>query len=466
MNNKLEVYILLFVLTITIAGGSILYLFNIAKGSDVPLAKEYLIPRPLISGYHEYAVLTFNLVNHQVFSQSRVAPFEPDVFRTPGYPVFMIPSYAIFGNFYLVLVEQVIMLFLTAILIFKMANKLIGQKWAKVLTTLYLFLPSTVLSASYLDNENLFVFIFVIALYLFFFSEMKNFYLKWALTGFLLALSAYIRPASLYILFFFVPAYFLFFIKWSEISRKHLIATALLILVFMGTLAPWCIRNKYKTGIFAFTSTGPLVLFSQNAGIFYQTMNGLTFDEALYALEDMAGIPRGPIPVELKYYDVMKKVALEVIFAHPFRYTFFHLSSSVSFFTSSSAHVYWRFVKDIQPDFYLTAEPYLIQALNPFSWPLLVTVVKNHGWRLVDNTFWAIITLLAFASVWWSKNVRLSRMFLAIIFYFAFVTGPMSYARYRMPVEPLLLICAFGTVAFLWSRHKERSFEKINLKAI
>lgn len=458
LNKTLKIYILLFLITIITAGGSILYLYNVTKNSSTLAARQY--PAPNINNSYETSLMAVNLVDHHIFSMSTATPFKPDVFRTPGHSVFLAPFYVIFGNFHPVLMAQVLCLFLVVVLIFKMANKLVPEKWALSLAILYLFLPGTMLSASYLGNENLFVFIFVVALYLFFFSEMKNMYLKWALTGFLLALSAYVRPASQYILIFFIPAYFIFYLKKSEITSKHFVAALLLILVFMGTLAPWCMRNYRLTGVFSFNSTSSFVLFRQNAAQFYQTLTGLSPGASRYALEEMAGIPIGPVPIDLKYEKVMKKVALEVIFAHPFRYAIFHLSSFISFFTASGAHDYWRFVKDIQPGFNPPAEPSLIQALNPFSWPMVVTVFKNHGWRLFENSFWAIIALLVFVGVWRSKDVRLSRMFLVVILYFAFVTGPMAYARYRIPVEPLLLISAFSTVAFFWPIFKSKWLKK------
>lgn len=454
ISRKFKIYILLFAVAVVTAGGSITYLSDVAKNSGTLAGRQY--PAPHINNSYETSLMAINLVDHHVFSRSETAPFEPDVFRTPGHPIFLAPFYAIFRSFYPVLFAQVLCLFFTVIFIFKMALKLMPEKWAFAVSILYLFLPSTMLSASYLGNENLFVFIFVSAMYLFFFSEMKSIYLRWALTGFLLALSAYVRPASQYILVFFIPAYFIFYLKRKEITRKHFIAVGLMILVFAGTLAPWCIRNKKLTGIFTFNSTSSLVLFRQNAAQFYQTVSGLGPGASRYALEEMAGIPIGPVPVDLKYEGVMKKVALDVIFAHPFRYAIFHLSSFISFFTSSGAHDYWRFVKDTQPGFNPPAEPSLIQALNPFSWPTVIIVFKNHGWRLIENSFWAIIALLVFAGVWWSKNVRLARVFLAIILYFAFVTGPMAYARYRIPVDPLLLVSAFSTAWFLWSRYKKK----------
>jgi len=443
-------YVFLFAVTVLTAGGSILYLSYVAHTSDTKVASEY--PAPSLSVAYDSAIGAINLVDHGVFSRSTTSPFVPDMWRTPGHPFFVAPFYAIFGNFYPVLIAQVFILFLTVILIFKMAKRVIGQKWALVLSVLYLFLPTTMLSTSALLNENLFVFVFVIALYIFFFSELKNIYVRWAFTGFLFALTVYIRPASMYFLLFFIPAYFAFYMPWSEFSRKYIFAALIMIAAFLGTLAPWCVRNKIEFDSWQFASTGPFFLFRQNATQFYEGYNGISNLEARYALEDMAGIPRGPVPSDPKYSAVMQKVALEVIFAHPFRYAIWHLSTFIPFFTSSGANDYWVFVNNMGPNYNRPPEPSLIQALHPFKFSVLIIVLKNHGWTLLENIAWCLIALLVLIGLWRSKNIQLARIFFAIVLYFAFVTGPGAHARYRVPVEPLLLISAFSAASYLWEK--------------
>ncbi len=451
MSNK-KIYLILLIVTIITSGSSIWYLTTVAHNSNTENAKAY--PGNLTSTAHDNVVLTENLVNQRVFSLAEKPPFTPTSWRTPGYPLFALPFYLAFNSFYPILFVQILTLFITVILIFKMVEKMTASSyWALGASIVYLLLPDTMLAASAITTENLFVFFFIIALYLFFFSEQKNIYLKGALTGFLLALATYVREASFYILLFFIPAYFLLYLKPTEISRKHIITGFLIVLIFASSVLPWFIRNEKVFGVFAFASTGSNVLLRQNAAQFYQSISGLNAVDSRNALLKMAGLPPGTVPNNFESAPALTKVALEVIAAHPFRYALFHLSTFIPFFTSSGAHEYWRFTEDMRPDFNPQPEPSLIQALNPFSLSILMTVIKNHGWDLLENIFWAIIALLALAGAWWSKDLRLNRMFLAIIFYFAIITGPLAHARYRIPVEPLLLLCAFSAAHFIWSRY-------------
>lgn len=464
MSNTIKIYISFLLLCVIFVGGSILYLSNVAKNADTPVARLYPASNVGAGGVTiDNLVLAKNIVENKVFSRSLTAPFEPDVWRTPGYPIFVAFFYALFNSFYPVVVAQIFTLFLTVILIFKMSKKLLGQRWALALSILYIILPDTILSASALFNENIFMLLFMSSIYVFFFKEFKNIYIKWALTGFLLALTVYVRPASLYLLIFFIPAIFIFYLRRNEINAKHFFAALFMIIAFLGTLLPWCIRNQREVGVFSFASTGPYVLFRQNAAQFYASLNGIDNVAARKALLQMAGIPEGTvgglIPQDLKYSEAMKKTAISVILSNPFKYAVFHLSSFIPFFTSSGANEYSRFVHDMLPNYDPGYEPSLIQALNPFSWSVLIVVIKNHGWTLVENSFWALVALLAFLSVRYSKDAKLMRVFIVIVFYFAIVTGPIAHARYRIPVEPLLLIAAFSSTSYFYLRYKNKGLQ-------
>lgn len=443
-------YLILLIISLLAAGSSIAFLSHTAQ----------LIPAPypaLETGMSdEYARLTRNLVHDQMFSMSTTSPLTPDAWRTPGYPAFIAPFYMLSGSFYPVLFAQILVLFATTVLLYRMSLTLLSPRWALGLSVLYILLPDTLLSVSSLLTENVFVFLFMSAIYICFFSQIGHLYVRWPLAGFLLALTVYIRPASLYIMLFLIPGYFLLYLPWREIRLRNVVAGALTVLVFAGTLMPWCIRNQQVLGVFTFASTGPYVLFRQNAVQFYEGLHDIPNLEARYALEDMAGVPRGPVPMDPKYSAALQHVALKVILEHPVRYAFFHATTFIPFFTSSGINDYWRFVQDMNPDTVIPPEPSLLQAIHPFSLPTLLIVLKNHGWTLVENAFWGTTTLLMLLGLWYSKNRRLMWMLFVIIMYFAAVTGPIAHARYRVPADPFILLIAASALSTLSERYRER----------
>ena len=451
-----KLYLLIFAVCILAGGASIGYLTYVAKTSGTPMAQGYPTPDATMPG--EFATLTINMVDRGVFSMATTSPYTPNMWRTPGYSVFLAPFYAFTGSFYPALFAQILLVFLTTVLVFKIARRFMNEKWALGLSLLYIILPTTLLSVATIMNETLYTLVLVGAIYLFFFSEVKNMYAKWALTGFLLALAAYIKPGSLYILFFFLPAYFVLYLPWKEVSRKHFYAALLMVVVFAGTLAPWCLRNHAVLDSWQFASTSAFQIFRHNATQFYEAYHDIPNIEARYALQDMAGMPHGAVPLDMKYAEVMKKVALQVIFEHPFSYAVFHLSTFIPFFASSGLIDYERYVYVMLPEFSSAEEPSLLQAIHPLSIPLLMTVLSNHGWTLVENSAWALITLLTVLGLWRGKDVRLARMLFALALYFAVVTGPIAHARYRAPIEPFLLIGAVATVVYYVEKRKENKF--------
>jgi len=447
-------YLALFIVTVVLAGANIGYFSWIAHTSPSPVAKQY--PAVSTDEELEFATLAINMVDHHAFSLSTTSPYLATAWRPPGYPAFIAPFYAVFHSFYPVLYVQVLLLYLTVLLIYAIARRVIGDRPAFWLCILYLCLPDTLLSASTLLSENLFMLVFMAALYIFLSPKVQNLYAKWALTGFLLALATYVRVPSLYLLAFFIPAYFLFYLPWKDFSKRYVLAALCMIIAFAATLAPWCIRNEMHFGDSSFTSASAFELFKQNAGRFYEGISGSTHDETIATLEAKAGIPVGDVPTDLTYAPAMKRVALEVIFSHPYRYAFFQASAMVPFFFSPGAHDYWRFVMDMMPDFNPPPEPSFVQALNPLSIPLLITVFENHGWFLLENFFWLGVFLLVLLGLWKSRDTRQARFFFAIMIYFALITGPVAHARYRIPVEPLLLLGAFSAAVY-WLDERRRT---------
>jgi 4-amino-4-deoxy-L-arabinose transferase-like glycosyltransferase len=448
-------WVLLLSATILIAGGNIFYLTWIAHHTESPVGKAY----PAVPSDNEidFATLATNLVDHGTFSMSTSVPYELDSLRTPGYPLFIAPFYALFHSFYPVLIFQILTLFLTVILLFEMAKRVVGEKIALALCTLYLILPDTMISVSTLMVENVFTLVFMAALYLFFFSKIEDQYMRWGATGILFALATYIRPASLYVLVFFIPAYFLFYLPWKEFSRKYAVAALIMIAAFGGTLLPWYVRNEVQLGTASFSSVGPFVLFRQNASQFYEAFHNISYLDARYTLEDRAGIPHGPVPDDLAHAAILQKVALEVITEHPFRYAIFHVTGFIPFFTGSGAHDYGWLIRNMSEwPFNPAPEPSLMQALHPFNMSLLITDIENHGWFLLENAFWGLTMLLIVVGLWRSKNRRLAWMFFAIMLYFAAITGPIGHARYRIPVEPLMLVSAFSAGAYLFEHRKQK----------
>jgi hypothetical protein len=90
----------------------------------------------------EYYNIARNLLGHAAFSSAEAPPFVPDTWRTPGYPLFLAASMVVVGSSpaALVVVQQVLSV-LSAVLLFQIARRHIGDRRAAIVAVLFLIEP-------------------------------------------------------------------------------------------------------------------------------------------------------------------------------------------------------------------------------------------------------------------------------------------------------------------------------------
>lgn len=457
--HSLRPFLILFVIALLGGSASIGFLSWFSQTRGTPEARAY--PAQGLTMEGENATMAMNLFDRGVFSRATTSPYAPDAWRTPGYPLFIGTFYALTGSFYPALFAQVLISFLSAALLFIMVRRYAGERWALGIAIAYLVLPDTFYSTSLLLVENLSTFLMLAGIYIALFRESGNEYLRLGAAGLLFAAATYVRPSFLYLPILFIPAYVFVFVPWRAVSRKHVVAALLFIALFAGTLLPWYLRNERVFGIPTFTSTGADVMFRENIARFYASLTGMNQLQARYALEKQFGISEGPAFFDPPSDRAKQEASLSVIIAHPIRYALFHATGFIPFLTGSGARMYSREVHNMIPGYDPALEPALTEALNPFSWRLLGIDLENHGWFLLENAFWIVVTLLAFLGLRYAPDRRMIGMVLIVIAYLAIVSGPIGYARYRIPVDPLLLLAAGTTLAALIQTYRERREKSI-----
>ncbi|MBI2406414.1 MAG: glycosyltransferase family 39 protein, partial [Candidatus Harrisonbacteria bacterium] len=81
----------------------------------------------LVDATH-YTTLAKNIADGNGFSLSAVAPYAPDAYRTPGYPLFLAAFYKLFGTFWPANLVQVFLNALVPVMIFWLAWKVAGDR--------------------------------------------------------------------------------------------------------------------------------------------------------------------------------------------------------------------------------------------------------------------------------------------------------------------------------------------------
>jgi 4-amino-4-deoxy-L-arabinose transferase-like glycosyltransferase len=201
-----------------------------------------------------YDALGWNLVNGHGFSASAGPPYEPLVFRTPGYPAFLAGIYAIAGHSpNAVRWTQIVLSVLTCFLLYALAARLMRPGAALLAAALYAISPAAAWFTSLLLTESNQAFLLVLAIYLVCVcASAKRWYLYVGL-GVVLAVAALSRPD------YELLAVPLLAVLWlsAGFSRAVALRIGAAFVCFCALLVPWMWRNEARFGEFTLaTGTG------------------------------------------------------------------------------------------------------------------------------------------------------------------------------------------------------------------
>jgi hypothetical protein len=189
----------------------------------------------------EYHQIALNLLQHDSFSADQGPPYEPTLFRTPGYPLFLAAIYGlIHESIRAVWIVQVMLFWLSARLVSLIASQLFSGQVALIagnLTLLYLPLISLV---PYHLTEVLssFLLVCVLGLFLRINSDTSRL-LPSALCGVTLALLVLVRPSYSLLFSGLLP-----FFPWRARRQQVLRNAMCLLLTLAVPLGYWMIRNS------------------------------------------------------------------------------------------------------------------------------------------------------------------------------------------------------------------------------
>lgn len=313
---------------------------------------------------------------------------------------------------------------------------------ALVTAVAYTFLFYRLYTPNLFLADTLFNFLFT----LFIFYFLKNVldqgdinYKKSALSGFLLGVVTLTRPITQFFVLF--PVLFLILTN-RKLLRKFFVSAGVFVFVFLSVLSPWFIRNYILFNRVFLSSIGDYHTFVSYVGPWQVYRENIT---------RMAGAERIKKYVEEKYgdmamYDIEKSRALSKeakgkILEAPLSYAFFHLSSVPVFFLNNDIILVLRQAFKISLPDVFAAEKVLtgnfsaiFDIVRKFNPAVLFLFFGSYAFIFLKSVLGVGI------AVYLSYRGNLKALFcLATIFYFALIVGFEGQARFRLPVESLLL---------------------------
>ena len=384
--------------------------------------------------------------------------YVPQTERVPLYHIFLIPFRWMFGDSVLApLIGQAVMDSLTCVVIASL-GALLGASTGLVSGILAAVWPNFIVHSGMILGDTLFV--FFIALILFFSARflMRCDLRDLILVGFLCGLATMTRPVALFLPFAMaVVAPFVGY--WHGRSRRFLWATPFLLLsVALLPSVPLAMRNYVQFDTFQLTAQGGSHMLHWVVGHIKADVEGRTFEDIAAELNE--GLER---------HFQANGIASESL--SPFEkssHTFAFASAELSKFRLGVVlRVLARnAVLGVAAPAILTDPRIRKQQSGSYYnvearglWARVVQFVEGNNPNYLFWFFGALIIgfigclLQLFGFVMLARRATLASCFAALaICYFLLANGPVSLPKYRLPYEPVLIVCQAIAMLWIWRR--------------
>ncbi|HLJ86680.1 MAG TPA: glycosyltransferase family 39 protein [Candidatus Angelobacter sp.] len=401
---------------------------------------------------------------HGSFSISGV----PEIFRTPGYPLLLIPAVAS-GHFLMAaLIENLLMSLAAGTLVWKIAKTLFpgsnAPVWAVVF---YCFEPIGFMSSEKLLSETAFTLGILLFVWLMLRFCSSPTYGRAAACAIALAISTYIRPVSLYLGLCFAVVLLVSLRRLVWHRRISLSLTFLLVFSFL--IAPWIVRNSIKAEYKGFSCAGDWGLYFFSVAAIESKLEHRSFVEtqkALGHLDAYAYFHVHPEQISWSPGRVARwygSEAHKIVAAHWLTYLPIHARGCATVMFDPyvteilrSAKLYPQvggLLNRLQEEGIIRSLLWLMQNYPVTALMLPLLMIQLLTYYLLGGL--ALRRLPAETSL----------ILLAISLYFVVIAGfPAAVGRYRAPFIPLICICAGAELAF-WLAPKDVKMNDVKMKA-
>lgn len=410
----------------------------------------------LVMGYHpdgvfgdsdssEYHRLALNLLQHGTFSQSPQPPYEPEVLRTPAYPLMLAGFYGIFGVQPVIIVFFQIALSVATIFIgFKIATVLLHEQ-AGLLTALLLAAdPVSVYHTQVLLTETAFTTSVSLCLLLFLHALMNPSRWHWSAgASTCLALATYIRPTSYY--FGFILPLIFFTMTFPTIGWRRATKSALVFLSLYAVLTGgWQLHNYLQTGSIEFSQMTNRYLFVAKAAGIVAMRDDLSIEDAQQHLasehfQSISPDLRAASPT--RFFESQGKYAVAIIAEHPALFLWATLKGVLAslFGPSNLSHLFGLDSVELRQsllkgDFSKFSYRHWTMAFSSWIYGVGFLIILYLG-----------VLLLIVRRGFFSQGMAL--LLFTVLYVLVISSGPEAYSRFRLPVMPAL--CVMAAAGFL-----------------
>lgn len=449
----------LIVLAILVAGiyvPSFFYLRHVDRTTtgldDIP---SHAFPIHESDSLH-YTTLAQNIVHSHVFSTDEVPPFTLNTFRTPGYPLFVAGILVLHLPLETVIVLQWIMVFFAAWLIYRMSSMVLPENassyYALIPPILYILSPTNIFYANIIMSEVLCTLLLLLVVYILFCMKQKPWW-TYVVAGVLMGYTILTRSIVIGLpILFSIGLY----IWWRRGTRKINIYKhiATFIVTTVIVCIPWVARNHAVAGVWGFSALPALNLYQYNLDYF--THVRFSEEEADRIMADlraqMGGLSNADMN-NIEYSGQILSASIQFLRNHAISYATYHVIASGRSLIVSGFKSVVTYESEVLSDRWGYSDTVMIDtsdALAQGNWNALRTVITQQGLFLGEVVAWFFLLVCGVGMICIKRtNIRMyGIVYIVIIGYFGCMIGPVAIPRYRLPIEPFILIAALPVCVY------------------
>jgi hypothetical protein len=385
----------------------------------------------------------------------------PEIVRTPGYPIFLIPGLFLGNVEIITILLQVVLGCLSTYLIFKIAHILFNNtRTSWFCGFLYAIEPISILYTNKILTETIFTSTILLFLYfiLHYFVNKSLFYLISASVA--LSVATYVRPIS-YLLPLIVTVFLFIFICLNRRNvQLLLIHSFIFLLSSMIITGLWQLRNKIETGYSGFSGISDVSFF------FYQAASVLAKQQNIpyYTMQDRLGYSSRDIYL-LNHYEqrtwpysqqlrYMRNEGIKILFNNPLIYLKIHIKGMLLILFDPGATDYLKLF-----NLYPESGGLLGFIIDEGIVKSITTLAQEKPLVFWSNVFLGLnlmvylgLSIIALAAKNFVSNFQIVFLLNIGLYYFIISGGPQGLNRFRHPLMPLICILSGYSLALIVER--------------
>jgi hypothetical protein len=438
-------------------------LFALAAATPRPQFRE-----PDSEGY-------VRLATHWLENGCFGAPGEPEIVRTPGYPLLLLAGAAVHRLDAVTIALQIVLAGATVWLTHRTALHL-RMTSAASLTAAWLYAcePISIIYASKILSETLFTTLLATVLWLIARYAQSRHWRDLMAAAVATAAAAYVRPIAYYLPGWIGLLLLVVFWRGDERPRRLVLQAVAFVVLAMSLLAPWQIRNHWQTGYAGFAAIADINLYYYEALPVLADARGLGPAEREHERIDAGSnaltvyLRRHPEQAgwsPARRYQFLRREAMAIIRAHPLDWSRLHFVGVFHTLSDSGRNAWLAFFGLAD-----TAAPSKPAPPRPF-WRRLATAATQRPLVLAIHALLAaiLLTYLSLALVGLFGGVRTGGLFLVLgvtAYLLLLSGGDAGYHRFRVPLTPVICLLAAQGYGWLASRPLRQKWQGVDKKQV